>query len=106
MGIPENRRGAENRLSRWLHIQQERRPHRQITVPKSYPMPAVSVIARALQNVTRSAARRQPARVDEVALRMQAQAAHPRLRRTDQSRPSSMRMTTMIRMVPRRPTPP
>src|SRR5674476_54530 len=173
-----------------MRVKQDRRPNRQITVPKSFPMPAVSAIARAPQNVTRSVARRilaPPARapiapstarkakdaadtmgtsalagdtttmsngmtaptendaadqdsvrrrgrrghaddqacgrddavvgakhrgaqptdaVDEVALRMQAKTAHPMLRLSDQSRPSSMRMTTMIKMVPRIPTPP
>ena len=41
-----------------MRVKQDRRPHRQITVPKTFPMPAVRAIARAPQNVTRSVARR------------------------------------------------
>src|SRR5665811_2241432 len=41
-----------------MRVKQDRRPHRQITVPKTFPMPAVRAIAKAPQNVTRTVARR------------------------------------------------
>src|ERR1022692_4116839 len=41
-----------------LRVKQDRRRNRQITVPKTFPMPAVRAIAKAPQNVTRTVARR------------------------------------------------